>query len=41
MAQKPAPKGFKWVYCRSYVHPKSRKRIYARSGKVFAFLVPT
>jgi len=37
-AKKP-PKGGRLVFCRSYIHPKTRRRIYARSGKVFRFWV--
>jgi len=35
----PAPAGFRWVFCKSYTHPKTRRRIYAKTGKCFAFLV--
>lgn len=36
--KKRAPPGFRWVFCRSYVHPRTRQRVYARNGKCFAFL---
>jgi hypothetical protein len=39
-SQRKAPPGFKWVYCTSYMHAKSKRRVYAAPGTVFAFLVP-
>lgn len=36
----PPPKGGRVIYCRSFVHPKSKRRIYAKPGKVFRFELP-
>ncbi len=36
---KKPPKGGRLVFCRSFRHPKTGKRIYARNGKVFCFWV--
>ena len=40
MRKKSAPPGYRWVYCRWYTNRRTGKRVYPRSGKVFAFLVP-
>lgn len=39
MAVDQPPPGYKWVYCRSYIHATTKRRVYAAPGKVFAFLV--
>lgn len=37
--QKPAPKGYRWVFCRSFKHWRTGKPVYRKDGKCFAFLV--
>jgi hypothetical protein len=37
--KRDAPPGYRWVFCRSYVHPRTRRRIFAKNGKCFAFMV--
>lgn len=37
--KKAAPPGYKWVFCRSFIHRRTGKRIFPKSGKVFSFLV--
>lgn len=37
--RQPPPPGYKLVFCRSFVHPKTKRRVYPKRGKSFAFLV--
>jgi len=34
-----APPGYRLVIVRSFVHPKTRRRVYPKNGKYFAFFV--
>ena len=36
---KPAPKGWRYVFCKSFVHHISKKRVFRRNGGYFCFLV--
>jgi hypothetical protein len=33
------PKGGRFVFCMSFVHKKTGRRVYSRSGKPFCFIV--
>lgn len=35
----PPPPGKKWVFCRYFIHWRSKKPVYRKNGGVFAFLV--
>lgn len=35
----PAPPGKRRVFCRYFVHPKTKQRIYPKNGDCFSFLV--
>lgn len=37
--RKPAPPGYRWVYCKSFKHWRTGKPVYRRNGGSFAFLV--
>jgi hypothetical protein len=37
--ERPVPDGYKVVYRRSFVHPRTKRRVYAKSGKSFRFIV--
>lgn len=34
----PAPPGYRWVYCLSFVHWRSGKRVFRKDGGYFRFL---
>jgi len=35
----PAPPGFRWVFCTSFVHYITGERVYPKQAKCFCFLV--
>lgn len=37
--RKPAPRGFRWVFCRFYIHWRTKKPVYRKNGGMFCFLV--
>ena len=37
--KKIAPNGWRWVYTRSFVHWRSKRRVYRKNGGFFRFLV--
>ena len=37
--RKRTPAGFRWVYCRYFVHYRTGKRVYRKNGGCFTFLV--
>lgn len=37
--EKPAPPGFRWVYCPFYVHYITKQRVYPKKSRFFRFLV--
>ena len=37
--RKPAPRGYKWVFCPYFIHWRSKKRVYRKDGGMFCFLV--
>lgn len=40
MARRRAPPpGYRLVFCRWFVHPKTKRRVYPKRGKTFAFWV--
>jgi hypothetical protein len=34
-----APPGYRWIFCVSYVHWRSKKRVFRKNGGYFRFLV--
>ncbi len=38
-ASPPPPRGFRWVFCLSYVHWRSKRRVYRKNGGYFRFLI--
>jgi len=36
---KPAPRGYRWVFCRYFIHYRTKKPVYRKDGGVFCFLV--
>ncbi len=34
-----APRGFRWVFCPSFIHYRTGKRVYPKNAKCFVFLV--
>jgi hypothetical protein len=36
---KPAPPGFRWVFCKCFKHWRTGKLVYPRNGGSFMFLV--
>ena len=37
--RKPRPGG-RWVFCKSFVHWRSKKRVYRKNGGYFRFWIP-
>ncbi len=37
--RRPAPPGYRWVFCTSFVHYITKKRVFRKDGKRFHFLV--
>lgn len=36
---KPAPRGYKRVFCKYFIHWRSKKPVYRKDGGYFCFLV--
>ena len=36
---RPVPPGMKRIFCRYFVHPKTKQRIYPKNGGCFSFLI--
>ena len=36
---RPAPRGFRWVYFKSFIHWRSKKRVFRKNGGMFCILV--
>ncbi|MEL7484327.1 MAG: hypothetical protein AAFN41_08220 [Planctomycetota bacterium] len=38
-APRPAPPGYRWVYCRYFRHWRTGKKVYPKKSEYFRFLV--
>lgn len=36
---RPAPRGYRWVFCKSFIHWRSKKPVFRKNGGMFCFLV--
>lgn len=39
MSHRAAPKGYRWVFCKSIKHWRTGKRVFRKNGGCFSFLV--
>lgn len=37
--ERPAPPGFRWVFCKCFRHYRTGELVYRKNGEYFAFLV--
>lgn len=37
--ERPAPAGYRWVYCKCFRHWRTKKIVYPKKGDCFMFLV--